>query len=66
MHKSQIMLCTVGQENKIKKQSTPINFITNYRKEIGLISINMDYCLLQVSALKFILSVRLRGGSLPK
>ena len=39
--------CTVGQ----KKQNTPINFNTNYRKEMKLVPIIMDYCLLQFKIL---------------
>ena len=42
--------CTVSQNEKKK---TPVNFNTNYRGEIKLIPINMNYCLLQFDALKF-------------
>ena len=52
---------TVGPK---KKQNIPINFNTNYRKEIKVIPINMDYCLLQFDTLKFFLGVRLHRGSL--
>ena len=38
----------VGQKTK----NTPINSNTNYRREMKLIPINMDYCLLQNIALK--------------
>ena len=36
-----------------KKRDTPINSVTNYRREMKLIPIIMDYCLLQLDALKF-------------
>ena len=48
-----------------KKRNTPIYFNTNYRREMKLVPIIMDYCLLQFDALKFFLGVRLHGGSLP-
>ena len=48
-----------------KKRNTPIYFNTNYRTEIKLVPIIMDYCLLQFDALKFFLGGRLHGGSLP-
>ena len=39
---------------------------TNYRTEMKLVPIIMDYCLLQFDALKFSISVRLHGmGALP-
>ena len=38
---------------------------TNYRAEMKLVPIIIDYCLLQFDALKFFLGVRLHGGSLP-
>ena len=41
------------------------NFNTNYRRELKLIPINMDYFLLQFDAIKFFLEVRPYGGSLP-
>ena len=44
-----------------KKRKTPINSNTNYRREIKLIPINMDYCLLQFDAVKFFLGVHLHG-----
>ena len=50
---------------KNKKENTHINCITNCRKEMKHISINMDYCLFQFDALKFFLLVRLHGESLP-
>ena len=48
-------------EGKKKKRNTPIYFNTNYRKEMILVPIIMDYCLLQFDALKFFLDVRLQG-----
>ena len=58
--------CTVGQFTTktptTKKRITPIYFSTNYRREIKLIPINMDYCLFQYDALKFFFGVRLHGG----
>ena len=36
-----------------KKKNTPTNFYVNYRREMKLAPINMDYCLLQSDALKF-------------
>ena len=50
-----------------KKRNTPIYFDTNYRTEMKLELIIMDYCLLQCDALKFFLGVFLLhgGGSLP-
>ena len=55
------MLCT----EKKKTQNTLIKSNTNYRKEMKLVLINMDYCLLQIYALKIFLGVRLNEGSLP-
>ena len=43
----------------------PIYFNTNYRTEMKLVPIMIDYCLLLLDALKFFLGVRLYGGSLP-
>ena len=37
----------------------------NYRREVKLVPIIIDYCLLQIHALKFFLGARLLGGSLP-
>ena len=48
-----------------KKKNTPNNFNPNYRTEMKLVPINMDYCLLQFDVLKFFLGVRLHGGSQP-
>ena len=50
---------------KEKKKNTPINFVANYQREIKLISINMDYFLLQFDALKFFVWVHLHGRSQP-
>ena len=56
--------CTVGQKKKEKKKkrNTSIYFNTNYRTEMKLVPIIMDYCLLQFDTLKFFLGVRLHGG----
>ena len=57
----------VNQVKKKKKNETPlIYFNTNYRTEMKLVLINMDYGLLQFDALKFSSAVRLHGESLPK
>ena len=50
---------------KKKKRNTPIYFNTNYRTEMKLVPIIMDYCLFQFDALNFFLEARLNGGSLP-
>ena len=42
-----------------KKGTPPINSVTNYRREMKLIPINMDYSLLQFDSLKFVLGTRL-------
>ena len=47
-----------------KKGTPPINSVTNYRREMKLIPINMDYSLLKFDALKFFLGVPLHGGGL--
>ena len=54
----------VQSVKKKKKGNTFINFNANYRREMKLIPINLDYCLLQFDAIKFFLGVRLYGGSL--
>ena len=46
---------TVGQE----KKNTFMYFNANYRTEMKLVPITMDYCLLQFDALKFFLVVSL-------
>ena len=56
------MYVCIQSVKKKKKQSTPINFNTNYRRQMKLIPINMDYCLLQFDALIFFFSFR--GSSL--
>ena len=57
-------LCTVAQKKKKKKKKTPINFNSNYRREMKLLPINTDYCLLQFDVQNFFLGVHLRGGRL--
>ena len=39
-----------GRKEKKKKRNTPIYFDTNYRTEMKLVQIIMDYCLLQFLA----------------
>ena len=66
--KKNIHICTVGQKkikNKNKNPEIFINFNTNSRREIKLVPINMDYCLLQFDAIKYFLGVHLHGGSQP-
>ena len=41
------------------------NSVTNNRREMKLLPINMDCCILQFDALKFFLEVNLHEGSLP-
>ena len=36
-----------------KNQNTPVNLNTNFRREMKLAPIDMDYCLLQFDDLKF-------------
>ena len=43
------------KKKKKKKRNTPTNFNTNYRIEIKLVPINMDYCLFQCGIIKFFL-----------
>ena len=57
--------CTVGPKKKKNTETPPIYFNTNYRTEMKLVLIIMDYCLLQIDALKIFFGVRLHGGSLP-
>ena len=47
------------------RRNIPSNLNTNYRMEMKLVPINMDYCLLHFHALKFYIGVPLHGGSLP-
>ena len=54
-------MCTVGQKKKKKKGNTPIYFNTNYRTEMKLVPIIMNYCLFQFNALKFFLRSNLQG-----
>ena len=50
--------------SRSKKKKT-INSNTNYRRKMKLVPIDMDYCLLQFDALKFLLGIHLHGRSLP-
>ena len=50
------------KEKKEKKRNTSINFTVNYRREMKLIPMNMDYYLLQFDALKFFLGVLYMEG----
>ena len=52
---------TVGK----KKRNIPIYFNINYRTEMKLVPIIMDYCLLQFDASKFFLGFCQHGGSQP-
>ena len=45
-----------------KKKNIPINFNTNNRRDMKLVPINLDYCLLQFDALKYFVGVQLHGG----
>ena len=47
------------------KRKTPINSNANYRKEMKLVPINMNYCQLQFDAIQFFLWVNLHGGCIP-
>ena len=55
-----LKMCTEGKGKK--KRNTPIYFTKNYRTEMKLEPIIIDYCLLQFDALKFFLGIRLHGG----
>ena len=50
---------------KKKKRNTPIYSNRNYRTEMKLVPIIMDYYLLQFDASKFFLGFRLQWGSQP-
>ena len=50
---------------QVRKKNILIYSNTNYSIEMKLVSIIMDYCLLQFDALKFFLGGRLHGGSQP-
>ena len=55
-------IATINIYSRSKKNiKNPIYFSTNYRTEIKLVPIIMDYCLLQFDVLKFVLGVRLHG-----
>ena len=41
-----------------KKLNAPIYFNTNYRTEMKLVPIIMDYCVLQLDALEFVFGLR--------
>ena len=45
-----------------RSKNTPTYFTTNYRTEMKLVPIIMDYCLLYFDALKIFLGVHLNGG----
>ena len=49
----------------MKKQKSSINSNKNYRSEIKIIPIKMDYCVLIFNALNFFLVVRLHRVSVP-
>ena len=53
-------LCTVYQ-----KRNTLTNPNINYRREMKLAPINMDYYLFQFHGLNFVLRLRLHGESVP-
>ena len=48
-------------KKKRKSKNTPINSTTNYRTEIKLIPIDVDYRLIQFDALKVFLGILLHG-----
>ena len=48
-----------------RKKNTLINSYANYHREMKLLSINMDYCLFQFNALRFVLGVRPHEVSVP-
>ena len=54
----------IFKRNRKEKTKYPYFFYTNYRAEIKLVPIIMDYYLLQFDALKFFLGLRLHVGSL--
>ena len=54
-----------SRSKKKNQRNTYIYFNTNYRTEMKLVPIIMDYRLLQFDPLKFFLGVRLHRGSLP-
>ena len=51
-------------KKKKKKRNTPTNSNTNYRREMKLVPINKDYCLLSFDVFKFSLGGRLHEGVL--
>ena len=60
-----VISCTTEGVVCQEKRNIPIYFNSNYRTEMKLVPIIMEYCLLQFDALKFYLGVRLQGGSQP-
>ena len=44
-----------------KKRNTPFNFSSNYLREMKLVPINIDFCLLAIDAFKFSLRGCLHG-----
>ena len=50
-----------NKNNNKKTRSTPTNFNTG--REVEFAPINMDYCRFQFDDLKFVLGIRLHGGS---
>ena len=59
------MLYLIMYSSSKKKRNTPIYFNTNYRREMKLVPIIMDLCLLQFDAFKFFFGLGLRWLSLP-
>ena len=57
------MLCQWVKKKKNTDKTAYFN--KNYPKEMKLLRIIMEYCLLQFDALKFFLGVHLDEGSLP-
>ena len=60
-----IYICMYSRSKKKEEKNIPIYFKTNYRTEMKLVPIIVEYCLLQFDALKFFLGVHLHEGSLP-
>ena len=58
-----ICTCTIGK--KKRKRNAPIYFNTNYRTEVKLVPIIVDYCPLQFDALNFFLIDHLHEESQP-
>ena len=62
---SEILNIYIHSDKKRKKMETLINSNTNYRRDMKLIPMNTDYCLLQFDVLKFFLGVHLHGRFQP-